>query len=90
MTTTILTDDQIENEFIEHGWSFGGKADMYVEVARAVEQAVLQSPEVQAWRKDAERYRWWCDTGNDISSGDTFGGKTTIDAAIDAAMEKQP
>ena len=36
--------------------------------------------------KDAERYRWWCDTGNDILAKDTIGGKPTIDAAIDAAM----
>lgn len=26
--------------------------------ARAIEQAVLQSPEVVAWKKDAGRYRW--------------------------------
>lgn len=28
------------------------------EFARAIEQAVLQSPQVQQWRKDAERYQY--------------------------------
>lgn len=47
-TDTVLTDEQIRDL---HVW------DMY-DFARAIEQAVLQSPEVQAWKKDAERYRW--------------------------------
>jgi len=32
---------------------------------RAIEQAVLQSSEIQALRKDAERYRWLRDSGSD-------------------------
>lgn len=35
------------------------------EYAHAATKAVLQSPEIQALRKDAERYRWLRDGGND-------------------------
>lgn len=55
MTNTVLTDEQIRDF---HVW------DMY-DFARAIEQAVLQSPEIQALKKDAERYRWLRDSGND-------------------------
>lgn len=33
--------------------------------ALAIQRAVLQSPEIQALRKDAERYRWLRDSGSD-------------------------
>jgi hypothetical protein len=32
-----LTDDQIESIFMDHGWSWGERADMYIPVARAIE-----------------------------------------------------
>lgn len=50
-TVPVLTDEQIvacgSSSEINGPYSF----------ARAIEQAVLQSPEIQALRKDAERYR---------------------------------
>ena len=58
-TDTVLTDEQIgaifdaeaDNPTHQAGWKL-------FDLARAIEQAVLQSPEIQALRKDAERYRW--------------------------------
>lgn len=50
-TETILTDEQIERLYEELE-----SPDLSL-VARAIEQAVLQSPEIQALRKDAERFR---------------------------------
>lgn len=64
--------------------------------ARAIEQAVLQSPEVQAWKKDAGRYQFaaqHCVLGGGVYK---FGwpvapvGKRQFDKYLDAAMEKQP
>ena len=48
-TETILADRQLGEE-----WD---KTTGVYEYARAIEQAVLQSPEVQALREDAERMR---------------------------------
>lgn len=54
-TETVLTDEQIQ--WIGSGArlsEYGGA----LAFARAIEQAVLQSPEVQQMRKDAERYQF--------------------------------
>lgn len=50
MSATILTDEQIDALFNE--CMFG--PDPQPIFARAIEQAVLQSPEVQAWKRDSE------------------------------------
>lgn len=53
MTTTILTDDQIDEALESIGpdwWDVSPGADRLY--ARAIEQAVLQSDEIQALRKD--------------------------------------
>lgn len=80
----------------------------YYDMAYDAWQAALASPEVQAWKKDAKRYRWLRDTaqlfshfGGEGNSGwcvmrrdsaitrvFTYNGQE-LDAAIDAAMEKQ-
>ena len=65
--------------------------------ARAIEQAVLQSPEIQALRKDAERYRHLRDEV-ELCPHDLFnawwlsdhGNPQTIDEAIDISMEQKP
>lgn len=90
-TETVLTDDEIYSLGVSHDvngpYSF----------ARAIEQAVLQSPEIQAMRMDAERYRWLRDICGIVEYKQAFGsigsgmipsGKR-LDAAIDAAMEKK-
>lgn len=59
-TETILTDEQIEECYSDKRYVF----------ARAIEQAVLQSPEVQAWKRDAELYqklRSICVTSTDFT-----------------------
>lgn len=89
--STVLTDDQIEECYSDKRYLF----------ARAIEQAVLQSPEIRALRKDAEILRWLRDNG--LVSFPTVRDWMTIrvvrpmppdvatfDEAISAAMEKQP
>ena len=36
----MLTDEQIESIFLDNGWSFGERADMYIPVGRAIEAEV--------------------------------------------------
>lgn len=72
-----------------------------VEAAIAnTEQAVLQSPQVRQWRKDAERYRAWRDAM--LSENSSFLDELVtalpespristgedVDAAFDVVMEK--
>ncbi|WP_442592510.1 hypothetical protein ACSBPU_12985 [Parapusillimonas sp. JC17] len=53
-TETVLPEFQIDN--LSAG-IYGARADpARIDFARAIEQAVLQSPEIRALRKDAERY----------------------------------
>lgn len=97
MTTTILTDAEIFHCF-DHWLAeavINFDADELYPVGRAIEQAVLQSPEVQQMRKDAERYRWLrklSDDGQDCVIEDMYEialHDDDLDAAIDAAMEKK-
>ena len=101
-TETVLTDAQIfdcfDRECAEMVINFD--ADELYPVGRAVEQAVLQSPEVQALRKDAEISRWLRDNGL-VSFPAVRDWMTirvvhpmppdvaTFDEGINAAMEKQ-
>lgn len=55
--TKILTDEQIEEIRHKAVMGFDGTKQPFDVAARAIGQAVLQSPEVVAMRKDAERYR---------------------------------
>lgn len=59
MTTTVLTDEQIAQALNLAGATDYADVPLSydLEIARAIEQAVLQSPEVQAWRRDAEAFR---------------------------------
>ena len=92
MTTTILTDGQIFDCFDMQCAEFvvNFDADELYPVGRAIEQAVLQSHEVQAWKKDAERYRWLRDNNAYFPEENYVRGGQELDKAIDAAMEKQP
>lgn len=58
-TETILTDREISQVLSQkHLLACPDNITAYdVAAAREIEQAVLQSPEVQAMREDAERYR---------------------------------
>jgi len=73
-----------------------------IELANEAWQAALESPDAQALRKDAERYLWlrahWTrlrttyhDNTLRFTIADAFCdlAEPDIDAAIDAAMEKQ-
>ena len=112
MSTTILTDKQIMACLVNLAETTKsvGIGNLYLKgdaipIGRAIEQAVLQSPEVQAWKRDAERYRATRAglVGTDPDYGSRFceycdemGIKQAeniteeqFDAATDAAMEKQ-
>lgn len=59
------------------------------ELSRAIAQAVLQLPEIQALRKDAERYRWLRDGGNDgIGVVTGFDGIDTGSAGVVGTYEE--
>lgn len=84
----VLTDDEILHRWDTHvGDSPITESDKLC-FAREIESDLLSKLSKRD-AKDAARYRWWCDTGNDIASADTIGGKPTIDAAIDAAIAQQ-
>lgn len=106
MTTTVLTDEQIAQALNLSGVTDYSDVPLSydLEVARAIEQAVLQSEQVQAWKKDAERYRsWrtatvnkntaWLDAAIDYQAKHFANPEKPtadeFDAGIDAAMEKQ-
>lgn len=70
------------------------------EVARSTEREIHQLSEIEALRKDADRYRFLCDKFGEtklpcaierILAGDLYvaDGKPSIDSAIDAAMSKE-
>lgn len=61
-TETILTDFQL----IEICQKYGPFENM--ELSRAIEQAVLQSPEVHALKRDKERMDWLADPENKIGN----------------------
>lgn len=94
MTTTILTDDQIISIMAQH--INHDNDDMRVKpmsFARAIEQTVLQSPEVQALKRDAERYRkvrrMTLRQYSDLYQANIKTG-APFDRLVDAAMEKKP
>lgn len=92
-TETILTDDDIKriDRSLPHNY-------LLTEFARAIEQAVLQSPEVQALRKDAGRYHEIRSRLTGQSYDPSFfdglfmvgcmGHPDDLDREIDAHMEK--
>lgn len=105
MTTKVLTDEQIEQgreaTFSTNNPYCPCDSKTMRKAARWAEQAVLQSEQVQAWKRDAERYRWLRDDGDGFTidvreEGDEGENWVTgyppddLDAAVDAAMEKQP
>lgn len=59
-TKTILTDEEIMREY--------HRTHAVLDFARAIEQAVLQSPEIQALKRDSERLDWLADAENSIGS----------------------
>lgn len=91
ITEAVLPEDRIVEIARSLCWQtrYSEIKDNAVELARAIEQAVLQSPEIQRAIRDAERYRWL------RSDENRFEGEAwlcnlapeSLDAAIDAAME---
>lgn len=93
----ILTDDAIHKLIadLEIDCDCGIEAypvDNIVPFARAIEQAVLQSPEVQALKRDKERLDWLADPKNNIGNVQlpivcVERNPHSLREAIDAAME---
>ena len=66
---TVLTEELIDQLADKYLWGhdhFLGVIEGTEEFARAIEQAVLQSPEIQALKRDAERLDWLADVNNTI------------------------
>lgn len=87
-TETILTDFQL----IEICQKYGPLENM--DLSRAIEQAVLQSPEVQALKLDKGRLDWLSDPENTIGNvllptECVNRNPHSLRDAIDDAMEKK-
>lgn len=70
----------------------GKPSDIYIAAIKAAEQSVLKSPEIQALRKDAERYQY-IRKGNQwivaaTQTGSHIDGEE-LDNLIDGDLEKQ-
>ena len=93
---TILTEELIDQLADKYLWGhdqFLGVIEGTEEFARAIEQAVLQSPEVQALKRDKERLDWLAVVDNRI--GNVQLPKACVERnlhslrdAIDDAMEQ--
>lgn len=94
---TILTDEQVRDLVYEEKVGITLHKDQSDEqLVRATEQSVLQSEQVQAWKKDAERMEWYFGSADktpwvpEYMRGCNDGW--SVDQwrmSIDAAMEKQ-
>lgn len=60
-TETILADEQINEAWSNNLTGMFMSGDQMRKFARAIEQAVLQSPEIEALRKDAARLQYLID-----------------------------
>ena len=95
---TVLTDDAIHNLVVDFEIECDCGIETYpvdniVPFARAIEQAVFQSPEIQALRKDAKRYRHLRGGNQWIVAATQTGFHVDgeqLDELIDAEMEQQP
>src|SRR5690625_5290191 len=98
---TILTDYELRYHQRKNLNTMGAtdvQITSYIKAGRAIEQAVLQSPEIQALRKDAERYRWLRDSGSDdmgvvtgieeIDYGSTYVAYTYEDGLCGEQLDK--
>lgn len=75
---TILTIEDIRIAALAAGCQLNvDDGALALHLSRAIEQYVLQSPEIQALQKDAERYRWLRDTLHNAKAG---GGVKVNDA----------
>ena len=104
-TETILTPAQVDSLLDGvlrasgsqlGNYTFQKTLDDLRSAIRVIEQAVLQSPEVQAWKRDAERMEWYFGSADkspwmpEYMRGCNDGW--SVDQwrmSIDAAMEKQ-
>lgn len=97
-TETTLTNEEIRKIWLETA-KIIPHCDHHLYFAHAIEQAVLQSEQVQAWKRYAERYNWLrtqCEKpigGLTICEVGLFGLKpwsgNVPGHCIDAAMERE-
>lgn len=95
-TKTVLTDKEIIVLGIQ-ACAIEARENGYIQpftFARAIEQAVLQSPEVQALKHDKGRLDWLADPNNNIGNVQLpkvciLHNLHSLRAAIDDAMEQK-
>lgn len=99
-TEQILTDEEVQGILSRvYNYPLSQIHPRDIRAWRAIEQAVLQSPEMQALRKDAARYQEIRNrlTGasydpaffDDLFKAGCIGHPEEVDEEIDAAMEQQ-
>ena len=91
---TILTDEEVR-EILCRAYNY----PLHIHASdirawRAIEQAVLQSSEIQAWKRDAERLDWLADPNNSIGNVQlptvcVERNPHSLRDAIEDAMEQQ-
>lgn len=89
---TLLTDEQIDMLVLQRA---GHNAQTLSRLCRDIEQAILQSPQVQRWKKDAARFKWLRDTCGIVEYKRWFGSigpgmlpsGQRLEITIDTAME---
>lgn len=94
---TILTDDTIHTLIVDFEIECDCGIETYpvdniVPFSRAIEQSVLQSPEIQSLKRDKERLDWLADPKNNISNVQLLTAcvernQHGLRDAIDEAME---
>lgn len=92
---TLLTDDEITNALKSITHDVKRLPPGFRKFARAIEQAILQSPQVQQWKKDAARFTWLRDTCGIVEYKRWFGSigpgmlpsGQRLEITIDTAME---
>lgn len=100
-TETVLTDEQIDEIMCgpaDVNYVLGSPAERFRLFARAIEQAVLQSPEVQrlvTLLKESRQQlplaaQLWIEDDDHERGSRNVGRVMDLIARIDAAMEKQP
>lgn len=95
-TETTLTEEIISDLAAEHlsaHAQFVGAGEVHyegeIEFARAIEQAVLQSDQVQQWKLDATRWQYFIANYEDHGMVGYIDAQALIDA-IDRELEQQP
>lgn len=88
--TRILTDEQILNTLANTYCCSLSDVILHDAIAaRAIEQAVLESPEIEAMQRDSDRYRWLRSPASvDILDVHHWDGEISDGEALDSYIDE--